>query len=74
MAYQKKTSDAVEFQRHRPALPKNDIIDINDVEFLKHYVTEYGKILPLRITGVTKMQQRQITKGVKRARNMGLMA
>ena len=79
MAYQKKErasrEDRGEFApRRRPAIPANDKIDINDIEVLKRYVTEYGKIIPARVTGVTAMQQRQIKKGVRRARNMGLMA
>lgn len=79
MAYQKKEraarEDRGEFATHRrPELPANDKIDFNDIELLKHYVTEYGKIIPARVTGVTAMQQRQIKKGVRRARNMGLMA
>ena len=80
MAYQKKgeragRDDRAEFaSRRRPALPAGDKIDLNDVEVLKNYVTEYGKIIPARVTGVTAMQQRQIKKGVRRARNMGLMA
>jgi len=79
MAYQKKEraarEDRMEFTAHRrPELPANDKIDFNDIELLKHYVTEYGKIIPARVTGVTAMQQRQIKKGVRRARNMGLMA
>ncbi|MDD6031466.1 MAG: 30S ribosomal protein S18 [Kiritimatiellae bacterium] len=55
-------------------MPANDKIDLGDIEVLKRYVTEYGKIIPARVTGVTAMQQRQIKKGVRRARNMGLMA
>ncbi|MBR4616065.1 MAG: 30S ribosomal protein S18 [Kiritimatiellae bacterium] len=55
-------------------MSNEEIVDINDVEFLKRFVTEYGKIIPARITGVTAVQQRQIKKGVRRARNMGLMA
>lgn len=80
MAYQKKSerSDREErgefTSRRRPAIPANDMIDLNDIEVLKRYVTEYGKIIPARVTGVTAMQQRQIKKGVRRARNMGLMA
>ena len=46
----------------------------NDIETLRHYVTDYGKIIPARITGVTAQQQRRIKQGVRRARNMGLMA
>ena len=77
MAYQKKNErgDREEFaSRRRPSIPAGDKIDLNDVEVLKNYVTEYGKIIPARVTGVTSMQQRQIKKGVRRARNMGLMA
>ena len=80
MAYQKKSerSDREErgefTSRRRPAIPANDKSDLNDIEVLKRYVTEYGKIIPARVTGVTAMQQRQIKKGVRRARNMGLMA
>ena len=79
MAYQKKErgsrEDRGEFVSHRrPAIPANDKIDLNDVEMLRRYVTEYGKIIPARVTGVTSMQQRQIKKGVRRARNMGLLA
>ena len=53
MAYQKKEhavrEDRGEFSaRRRPELPANDKIDLNDVELLKHFVTEYGKILPGR--------------------------
>ncbi|MDD2461169.1 MAG: 30S ribosomal protein S18 [Kiritimatiellae bacterium] len=55
-------------------LDPNDVVDINDVEFLRRFVTEYGKIVPARLTGVTAAQQRQIKQGVRRARNMGLMA
>ena len=80
MAYQRKgersnREDRGEVaSRRRPALPAGDKIDLNDVELLRHYVTEYGKIIPARVTGVTAMQQRQIKKGVRRARNMGLLA
>lgn len=60
--------------RKRTAIDPNIIIDENDVEFLKRYVTEYGKIIPARISGVTAIQQRRIKAGIRRARNMGLMA
>ena len=56
------------------ALDPNDVVDTNDVEFLRRFVTEYGKIIPARLTGVTAAQQRQIKQGVRRARNMGLLA
>ena len=79
MAYQKKDREPREersefVSRRRPAIPANDKIDINDIDVLKRYVTEYGKIIPARVTGVTAMQQRAIKRGVRRARNMGLIA
>ncbi len=55
-------------------LDPNDIVNVNDVEFLRRFITEYGKIVPARLTGVTAAQQRQIKEGVRRARNMGLLA
>ncbi|HDL77888.1 MAG TPA: 30S ribosomal protein S18 [Lentisphaerae bacterium] len=48
-------------------------IDYRDVELLKKFTTESGKILPQRITGVTAKQQRQIKRAIRRARVMGLL-
>jgi len=47
--------------------------DFTDAELLSRYVTETGRILPRRITGLTARQQRHITKTIKRARNLLLM-
>lgn len=44
-----------------------------DVEILTRYVTDTGKILPRKITGLTAIQQRHITRQIKRARNLSLM-
>lgn len=44
-----------------------------DVDALSRFVTDTGKILPRRITGLTALHQRRITKAIKRARNMLLM-
>ena len=49
------------------------VIDMNDPEFLRRFVTEQGKILPIRISGMTANQQRKMKRGVRRARNMGLI-
>lgn len=47
--------------------------DFNDVEILSRYVTGTGKILPRKITGLSALHQRRVTKAIKRARNMLLM-
>ncbi|MGX8691832.1 MAG: 30S ribosomal protein S18, partial [Eubacteriales bacterium] len=52
---------------------KNTVIDYKDVETLKKYVTERGKILPRRITGACAMHQRGITTAIKRARIVALL-
>ena len=48
-------------------------IDYKDVNKLKRYVSERGKILPLRITGNCAKHQRALTVAVKRARHVALM-
>lgn len=48
-------------------------LDFTDVELLTRHVTDTGKILPRRITGLSALQQRRMTKAIKRARNMLLM-
>ena len=52
---------------------KTEIIDYKDVEKLKKYVTERGKILPKRITGTCAIHQREVTKAIKRARIVALL-
>lgn len=48
-------------------------IDYKDIETLKAYVTETGKIVPSRITGTKARYQRQLAKAVKRARYLSLI-
>lgn len=48
-------------------------IDYKDVDLLKNFITEQGKILPRRATGVTVQQQRKLTKAIKRARILSLL-
>ena len=51
----------------------NSGIDYKDVNKLKRYVSERGKILPRRITGNCAKHQRALTVAVKRARHIALM-
>ena len=52
---------------------KNGVIDYKDVNKLKRYVSERGKILPRRITGNCAKHQRALTVAIKRARHIALM-
>ena len=48
-------------------------IDYKDINLLKNYVTETGKIVPSRITGTKARYQRQLSTAVKRARYLALL-
>ena len=52
---------------------KIDAIDYKDVNTLKKYVTEKGKILPRRMTGVCAKHQRVLACAIKRARIVDLL-
>jgi len=47
-------------------------IDYKDIDLLTLFVTEQGKILPRRATGVNIQQQRKLAKAIKRARMLSL--
>ena len=51
----------------------NQNIDYKNIDLLKLFISEQGKILPQRITGVTIQQQRKIAKAIKRARTLSLL-
>jgi len=48
-------------------------IDYKDLNTLKSYITETGKIVPSRITGTSSKYQRQIATAIKRARFLALL-
>ena len=48
-------------------------IDYKDIEVLKDFVNETGKIIPARITGTSAGYQRQLSQAIKRARFLALL-
>ena len=48
-------------------------IDYKDVDLLRKFVSERGKILPRRVTGTNAKYQRKLTIAIKRARQMALL-
>ena len=50
-----------------------DEIDYKDLNTLKNYVSESGKIIPSRISGTKTRYQRQLATAVKRARYLALI-
>ena len=61
--------------RKRPSklLEGDTNLNYKNVELLGKYITETGKIVPGRVSGVTSSQQRKITKAIKIARYMALI-
>jgi small subunit ribosomal protein S18 len=61
------------YRKRLSPLKPSEPIDYKDVDLLRRFITERGKILPRRITGLTAKQQRRLTTAVKRARIMALL-
>ncbi len=69
--YQKKFTNRRKFCRF--CSEKIEFIDYKDIKGLRTYVTDRGKILPRRMTGVCALHQRELTGAVMRARNIALL-
>ena len=61
------------FKKRLSPIKPGDPNDYKDVDLLKKFITERGKILPRRLTGLTAKQQRDLTNAVKRARIVALL-
>ncbi len=48
-------------------------IDYKDIDLLKRFISERGKILPRRVTGTSAKYQRRLTIAIKRARQIALL-
>ena len=82
MAYDKAARPEGGFKRRNPGrrrkkvcvfCGKDNVIDYKDINKLKRYISERGKILPRRITGNCAKHQRALTVAIKRARHVALM-
>ncbi|MFN2413071.1 MAG: 30S ribosomal protein S18 [Pyrinomonadaceae bacterium] len=61
------------YQRRRPRTVVPDYVDWKDIDYLRQFVPERGKIMPRRISGITAKDQRRISTAIKRARMMGML-
>jgi small subunit ribosomal protein S18 len=52
---------------------KREEVDFKEIDFIKGFVTERGKIIPRRVTGNCAKHQRVVTKAKKKSRLAGLM-
>lgn len=64
--------------RKRRVCPLKDVpdeeINYKNIKLLTKYISERGKILSSRITGVSAKKQRKLSKAIKRARNLALLS
>ena len=60
-------------RRKSSPLKPDEIVDYKDVRKLQRFLTERGKILPRRATGLSAKQQRQVSRAIKRARQIALV-
>ncbi len=55
-------------------LPKDIKIDYKNIPLLQRFLTDRGKLLSRRITGITGKEQRDLTTAIKRARYLGVLS
>ncbi|GEM_PF-73899 len=64
-------------ERRRPSakfqLSKGTVIDYKDIALLQKYVSDRGKILSRRVTGISAKEQRAISHAIRRSRFLGLL-
>ncbi len=72
-----RQSDSPVFSKRRRSCPFTASgikeIDYKDIDTLAKFITEKGKIIPRRITGVSLKHQRMLTNAIKKARYMALL-
>ena len=70
-----KNSPFEDRKKFCPFSQKNSpLIDYKDTKLLSRYITEKGKIVPSRITNVSRAKQLELSKAIKRARFLAIMS
>ena len=71
----KKVSAFEERRKFCPFSQKNSpVIDYKDTKLLNRYISEKGKMVPSRITNVSRIKQKELSIAIKRARFLSLMS
>jgi small subunit ribosomal protein S18 len=52
---------------------KQEVLDYKDIDVLRKFTNEQGKILPRRVTGLSSKQQKKLTKAIKQARILSIL-
>jgi len=63
----------ITYNKKNMTIKANEKLDYKDIDLLRKFITDQGKILPRRSTGLTVKQQKQMTKCIKKARILSLL-
>nr|YP_010952222.1 ribosomal protein S18 [Gloiopeltis furcata]WMP13891.1 ribosomal protein S18 [Gloiopeltis furcata]WOA02346.1 ribosomal protein S18 [Gloiopeltis furcata] len=63
----------VSYSKKYSPLRQSDSVDYKDIDLLRKFITDQGKILSRRSTGLTAKQQKKLTKSIKKARILSLL-
>nr|YP_010726465.1 ribosomal protein S18 [Hypnea spinella]WCH54734.1 ribosomal protein S18 [Hypnea edeniana]WDY84940.1 ribosomal protein S18 [Hypnea spinella] len=61
------------YNKKSTLIKKNEHLDYKDIDLLRKFITDQGKILSRRSTGLTAKQQKRLTKSIKKARILALL-
>lgn len=60
-------------EERRRVIDETTPVDWKNVEWLRRFLSEQGRMLPRRMTGISQQRQREIARAIKRARHMALL-
>jgi len=61
------------FRKRKLELPRDFVFDYKSADHLKRFTTDRGKLLPRRMTGLSRINQKQLERSLKRARKLALL-
>nr|YP_009295982.1 ribosomal protein S18 [Schizymenia dubyi]AOM64917.1 ribosomal protein S18 [Schizymenia dubyi] len=61
------------YNKKPSSIKYNESLDYKDIDLLRQFITDQGKILSRRSTGLNAKQQKKLTKAIKRARVLSLL-
>lgn len=61
------------YKKKNSPIQEAEMLDYKDIDLLRKFITDQGKILPRRFTGLTAKQQKKLTRAIKQARTLALL-
>lgn len=61
------------YNKKSSLIKSSNLLDYKDIDLLRQFITDQGKILSRRLTGLNAKQQKKLTKSIKKARILSLL-